>query len=147
MSVSITVQGQDGLISALNALNDSLDTTGILDEAGALLLSRIQLRFRAQTGPDNQAWAPLKPSTIKDRLRKGFGEGPILYRTGTLFNSIQLFADGPNSRAIGSNLVYAAALQFGDGNMPGRPFLGANSEDGALMYQLVLLRIQKALGV
>jgi hypothetical protein len=48
-----------------------------LDKAAELI--RAKIGDRPPT-----IWAPLKPSTIADRKRKGYSAGPPLYRTGRL---------------------------------------------------------------
>lgn len=56
-------------------------------------------------------WARLAKSTQKQRARKGY-TGKILQRTGTLKRSIYA-AHGNNYAEVGTNLKYAAALNFG----------------------------------
>lgn len=78
------------------------------------------------------AWAPLRPSTVKDRISKGFfGEHPILYRTGRLMRS---FSDKnapgnityitPTELAVGSNYWTAAWMHFGTRRVVARPIVG-----------------------
>ena len=78
------------------------------------------------------AWAPLRPSTVRDRISKGyFGEHPILYRTGRLMRS---FTDKnspgnityitPTELSIGSNYWTAAWMHFGTPKVVSRPIAG-----------------------
>jgi len=96
------------------------------------------LRQRAGDGP---AWAALAPATIRDRLRKGFGSGPILYRTGRLFRSYteefnQDHDQRQRLRTSGYELEYgssdyrAAWHEGGTRHMPARPvtFLSNRAE-------------------
>lgn len=56
-------------------------------------------------------WTPLKEATKKQRVRMGFGEGPILFRSGELFRSFtsptssgHYTVIGPTSAEVGSIL-------------------------------------------
>lgn len=145
MSVTVHIEGSAEVQAALKRISEALDPVAILDEASALILSRIRIRFRAEVDPEGQQWAPLSPKTITERLRKGFGASPILYRTGRLFNSIQLARDGEFSRVIKTDVEYASYLQSGSENMPARPFLGVSNDDVPLVSRLVVKRVQDAL--
>ena len=141
MPVVINIVGREAVARALNRLESAIDTQTILDEAGALLLSRTQERFGQEVSPDGKAWAPLSKETVKQRELLGYGGAhPMLRRTGRLFNSIHLAAAGPNGRSIGTSLDYAALMQAT------RPFIGASEEDGQQMYHLVLKRVTAVLG-
>ena len=65
-------------------------------------------------------WAPLAPSTIADKRRKGFGAMPIMWRTGDLAHSLSdkgaegnVFRAGADYVVVGTTLYYAAYHQFG----------------------------------
>ena len=74
-------------------------------------------------------WPPLQPATIADRLRRGFGPGPILVRSGRLRRS---WLGGPGSmmtyvqRAdgfrllVGSGSEIAPWHEFGTHTIPAR---------------------------
>lgn len=73
-------------------------------------------------------WAPLKPSTIAERERLGFGSGPPLWRTGRLRNSLavkgdpdNIFIVTDNSLTVGTRVPYAAPHQTGSQDPPGHP--------------------------
>lgn len=136
--LNISIQGQEALERKLNLLTDALDTRTILDEAGAILFQRIRKRFLDQEDPDGQAWIPSKAS----RKRSG---GGTLYDTGRLFRSLQLYADGENTRAIGTNVPYAPIHNFGQGRMPRRMFLGFGDEDATVVERLIIKRVTEAL--
>lgn len=136
--LSISIQGQEALERKLNLLTDALDTRAILDEAGAILFQRIRKRFLDQEDPDGIAWVPSAAS----RKRSG---GGTLYDTGRLFRSLQLYADGENTRAIGTNVPYAPIHNFGQGRMPRRQFLGFGDEDATVVERLIIKRVTEAL--
>ena len=73
-------------------------------------------------------WAKLAPMTIEERKKAGYIPIRILRRTAGaagLFGSLftQVDADNKGFLGVGSNISYAADLQFGTSNMPARPFL------------------------
>lgn len=90
-----------------------------LERAALFMLRRTDLRFRAQTGPDGQAWKPLAPATIRRRRKKGIG-AKILQDTGRLRMSVSpkrgegsILRHVPYGVLVGTNLKYANAHQFG----------------------------------
>lgn len=85
------------------------DKRRIYREIGQSLLASIRQGFEAERSPEGEAWEPLKPATI--RQRKGDAH-PILQRKGRLKKSVTLRLT-PDSVVVGTNLVYAAAHQYG----------------------------------
>jgi phage gpG-like protein len=145
--LTVTVVGQTGLEKAIAGLSDALDPVKILDEGAAVIYNRIRSRFLIQQAPDGTTW-PVSQAALR-RARSGRGGG-TLFDTGRLFRSIQLYADGPTSRAIGTNVTspqgfpYAEKHQFGIG-FPQRQFLGLASEDLDLMTRVIVRRIAEGL--
>lgn len=136
--ISIEKEEVDDL---LKKVEEATDRTKILDEAGAFLLNRIRTRFLAEEDPDNKKWIPSR-AAIRRRARGGTG---TLFDTGRLFRSIQLSANGPNERQIGTDVPYAWRHQYGGRRNPQRKFLGFNQEDAELIEKLVIKRVKKAL--
>ena len=95
------------------------------------LKASIERSFDRQGSPEG-AWAPLKPATVRERRRKGYGPTrPILIRQGGregLLGSITS-ASGRDWAAAGTNLRYAATHQFGRDAIPARPFLALWPEE------------------
>lgn len=99
-------------------------------------------------------WAPLRPSTIADRLRKGYGGAhPILERTGTLRAGVtqrgapgNVFEVGPNYLVVGTTVPYAIYHNSSaprKSNLPRRPIIGLSNErkgygghEGTIMTRL-----------
>lgn len=84
-------------------------------------------------------WAPLRPSTVADRLRRGYGGAhPILQRTGTLYTGVtsrgapgNVFEVGPNYLVIGTTVPYAVYHNSSaprTSNLPRRPIIGLSNE-------------------
>ncbi|QIN95173.1 tail protein [Stenotrophomonas phage vB_SmaS_DLP_3] len=131
-----------GLDQVLALITEATDATVLVDEAAAILLSRIRRRYLDQVDPDGIKWIPSYASKLRAKTGRG---GGTLYDTGRLFNSIQLYADTDHSRLIGTDVPYGKIHNDGLGNAVKRRFLGANEEDNQLMYKLVVSRIKKAL--
>lgn len=136
------VENLSQVYAYLDAVATALDPVEVLDEAVAILLSRVRQRFLNEQFPDGKSkWKPSLAAQI--RKAKGRGGG-TLYDTGRLFHSIQEYADTETSRLIGTDVPYAKYHQEGTGDMY-RPFMGANDEDEKLMQKLVIRRIQKVI--
>jgi phage gpG-like protein len=100
---------------------------------------RTELRYRAQINPDQEPWAPLAPSTIARKRRKG-APNRILVETGALFNSLRVQDSGPSSFDIVFGPEYGKYHNTGTRNMPKRSFLGFNVRDVRLV-ELQAVRI------
>lgn len=145
--LSVTVTGQPGLVKAMQGLTDALDPTQILDEGAAVIYNRLRARFLIEQAPDGSKWPPSQAALRRARSGRG---GGTLFDTGKLFRSIQLYADGPHTRAIGTNVTsptgfpYAFAHNFGVGR-PQRLFMGFAAEDLDVMARVILNRVARGL--
>lgn len=68
-------------------------------------------------------WAPLKLTTIAERIRLGYTPNDPLLRDGTLRASIVRETHGLEA-VIGSKMPIAAYQEFGTSRIPPRPFIG-----------------------
>jgi phage gpG-like protein len=64
------------------------DFTKPLFKASRLILRDVEEQFRTEGGLSG-GWQPLAESTIRGRIREGYGAGPILQRTGDLKRSFK----------------------------------------------------------
>jgi len=135
--LSIEVTGLPALAEKLNRLEKALDVQEILDESEALLLNRIRARFLAKTDPDGNQWKPSQRAQITG--------GKTLFKTGTLFHSIQAHTSAPNERTISTDVFYGPFHQFGTKRMVRRSFLGFSDEDLYLAERRVLQRVMEAI--
>jgi hypothetical protein len=141
--ILFTIQGQQKLQNIISKIPSSFNTTPVLDEAAAVLYNRMRTRFLQQVDPSGTPWLPSFAAIRANRN--------TLFKTGKLFRSLQLYADGPDSRAIGSNVTntkgfpYGMGLQYGWGKLPPRVFLGFSvSQDVPYVVQLVQKRLESA---
>ena len=74
-------------------------------------------------GTYDYGWPPLAPSTVADRVSKGFAPDEPLLRTGAMRDSIEHKVDG-DSGFVGSNDDKAVWQELGTSKIPPRSFLG-----------------------
>lgn len=160
--ISITLEGSDAALAALNALADRLDdATPLYDELGRMLTGSTQQRFETETRPDGSPW----PKS----LRALFDGGKTLTDSMALRGSITWEA-GPSSVAVGTNLIYAAVHQLGativprngeflrfplpgggyasarSVTIPARPYLGISEEDAGAIEDIVATWLLEPVG-
>lgn len=87
------------------------DPRPALKSIGEYVVRETDSRFQKEQDPEGRPWTPLAASTLKQKAERG-KILKILQRDGILRRSIA-YQLTENGVAIGSNLVYAAAQQFG----------------------------------
>jgi len=86
-----------------------------LREAASDFEKDMDEQFRKEGRPK---WSPLKPSTIQERIRLGYGKGPILQREGTLKRSLTTPGAKGHIREISKmSLVIGTDLKIGKWNL------------------------------
>lgn len=135
--LNTSITGGTQVQSSLTMLLRGLNPTEILDESGAVLLNRVRTRFLSQVSPDGTQWG--ESHAAKLRQQKGRGGG-TLYDTGRLYHSIQLYANGFNSRMIGTDVPYGVYHQSAIGQIK-REFLGFNNDDRNLVVAIIDRRL------
>ena len=113
----------------------------------------VQQRFEVESSRsiNGEPWAALSAATIRYRLTKGYGAGPILFNTGRLKAAAISAASGtfrigrPGTRfSIGRvGVGYAKYHETGTGRMPRRSFFSNPSEEES---ELMNARAAKLLG-
>jgi len=82
IQLKFSVDGADTLSRRLVGVQTKLKNfTKPLARSGEIILKDIRINFDTEGGLVG-GWQPLKTATIRDRVRKGYGAGPILHRTG-----------------------------------------------------------------
>lgn len=106
------------------------DFSEVFDAFGGYMLQSIQRNFSAEGRP--RKWTPLKEATIKDRIRQGYGAGPILQRTGSLKSGFY-FESTKRTFRMGNKKKYFGYHQLGAprANIPKRPMLVLQDRDKA----------------
>lgn len=90
----------------------------------------------------NGGWQPLKPATIKDRERKGFGRRPILKRTGQLKRKFYKRV-GTGKVELYNPRPYFKYHQLGGTKIPLRRMLGIRNEAIVAIRQIFEQNINK----
>jgi phage gpG-like protein len=124
------------MINALDFYNAQVSDFSPVFEAFSAYHRRSIMRNFAAEGRPNR-WTPLKPATIKDRLRQGYSSGPILQRSGRLMRNFQ-FSWRSQSYSVRNPLPYFNVHQFGapSKNIPARPMLVLLAQDKAQFTRL-----------
>lgn len=130
------------------------DLTPLMQEIGEYLLESSKENFRTGSAPDGTPWAPRSPVTLAAYEARGERPkgGPLVGVSRALSTTITYEA-GPDSVEWGSNMIYAAVMQFGAaqgafgatargspipwGTIPARPFLGIGADDEAEITDLI----------
>ncbi len=132
MGISITIDdtAARGAIARLQQLGFGLAAPM---RAVALTLDQlVRNTFRDQTDPFGRPWEKHRPSTLRDRERRGQASRQILIDSGALYGSIG-HESGADSATVFAGTEYAEVHQFGNPNnkawgrgsapIPARPFL------------------------
>jgi phage virion morphogenesis protein len=151
----------DELTPALVAAIHKLDNPrALMSDIAEYLVLSTQDRFDTGESPDGVKWAPKSQTTLNAygaRKSNLIDIRPLRGPSGSLYKQIKS-DHGDDFAEVGSNMVYAAAMQFGMakgyagsmkngspipwGNIPARPFLGFSDED----QTNILLKIAEHLG-
>jgi phage gpG-like protein len=126
MAISVQVKAEK-TTSALAALSRGLASRELAMRQIATQFYSWTLRnYNSGGGLRPTPWAPLAPSTVKEKLRLGYSTAPLGPRTGNLRNSFAPFSDkdtaGVGARAS-FGVDYAAIHEEGTDKIPARPML------------------------
>lgn len=98
---------------------------GPMAQAAEIVSKAIDNNFATESAAGD-AWPPLAPKTIEQRLKQGYGAGPILQRSHDLRGSMKAGSDNESAEVGPSeDIPYAWTHEAGDPsrNIPARPFL------------------------
>lgn len=136
MAVRIRIDVEDRAVRrAIAGLGDAAkNMRPAFERIGQELVTSTVRRFEQGVGPDGAPWRPSARAAEQD--------GRTLVDKGHLRDSIQHIASS-DEVVVGSNVIYAAIHQLGSGdlerpkNIPARPFLGVDDEDGDAIVDIV----------
>lgn len=148
----ITIELKDAEVTRMLArlMAAMSDMTTVMGDIGADLVATTEDRFKIGQAPDGSAWVPRSPTTLEAYGRQGLNFGPYpLTRSGEMSNNIS-HAFGSDFAEVGSNVIQAAVMQFGEaqgaarkkppipwGTIPARPFLGISEIDRSNIIETV----------
>ncbi len=119
--------------SAMDSLNELIrrgqNPSPVLDAIGQRMEERVSARFETQTDPTGQAWAALKPSTLKSYPKDGHGS--LLDRYGDMLGSLSHQVDATGV-LVGFGEGRAIYHELGTRKMARRGMLLADPAAGTL---------------
>lgn len=131
-------RGADGRFASVeDAIKKLKNPRPFLSKVGDVMIADTKNRIRStKVDPNGRPWARWAESTEKAREREGSARGGILFRTGSLYNSI--FKTFQQNRVVVSSASpYAGFHQFGTRRMPARPFIGVSAQANTQINKLV----------
>lgn len=131
--VHVDNKATPGLIRVAAALQD---TKSVNRRISIALFAWVQRNFKSNGAMQSPTWAPLAPSTTREKTRLGYSPQALL-RTGNLRNSFHSYYDerlagvgarasyfrGKKGKSAKEPFDYATAHQFGTRRIPARPML------------------------
>ena len=148
----VVVQTELVAVAAQEALSrlSAADLDALAYEIGTLIEDQTKRRIADEkTSPDGMPWAAWSPryaASLSKRNR--ISPRSLLVGEGNpgLLESVQNYTAGEVAE-VGSNLIYAATHQFGDGErgIPARPYLGLSVANRLEIEDLVAQRLEDLL--
>lgn len=134
--INVKTEGDEEIRQALARLEQNgRDLAPVYSDIGEFLQIVHDERFRKQTSPEGDPWAPLSPKYL---ARKKRNKARILVLNDVLAGTLhyQTTAEG---LMFGTDRVYGATHQFGrlEAGIPARPFLGISDADGQEILRLI----------
>lgn len=141
----IVVVKETGLTQATAMLSGfskrSIDLTAPMKQAAILMMASIQRNF--DSGGRPASWIPLAPSTLKQKIAKGYSSRPLI-RTGALRQSISSSSERM-SMSLGTSIRYGRIHEYGgfagrggSANIPARPYLLFQRQDLDRIKKLIV---------
>lgn len=105
ISFSLEGKGVEDWLDRLEHFRTSAtDLSAVFDPFGRYMLRSIDRTFVAEGRP--RRWTPLAASTIAERIRLGYGAGPILQRTGALRGGFRSLPGRKSLRIINTQFYF-----------------------------------------
>lgn len=122
------------------------DTREPLRETADFLEETKERQFQVEGAHVTTKWKALAPSTIKQRIRKGYGAGPILQNTGALRKSFSTKKLTKEELRYGSSGVhYFPYHQLGTSKMVARPMLAIPTKTVTAIVNIFRKYISKSM--
>lgn len=159
MNLEITTDAKKVVATLDKLANNTANFSKPLHDISKLLLSEIQENFGRQGAlyqgggfvraggafsnsgsatTRSQPWAPLKPSTVSQRVALGFpGTRPILVRTGRLKRGFRIQRILPDELTITNKVPYGVFHQLGTDRIPQRKVMGFSNKSLKAIEQIL----------
>lgn len=123
MSIVVTIDGDQRVIQRFDeAVKKIGSPREVLEDVGTVMVDEYTDNFPAEGARLDKRWAELAESTKRQRVRLGYGIGPILQRTGTLMNGFQKELSKFAVR-VHNPVKYFQYHQLGGSNLPQRKMI------------------------
>ena len=122
--ISFSLNNKEAQRVLSNIKNGFSDFKEPLRKVKGMQLKEIDGQYKSEGKKITAKWKPLKPSTIKDRLAKGFPAGPILTRSGKMKRNTKQKKLTKNKLEIGNDTKYFQFHQLGTRKIPQRQVHG-----------------------
>jgi len=128
MGLSITIDGDTRLFRQMDSAAGKIkDARVFLGEVGDLAIREFTDNFDAEGKRMGEPWKPLAASTVRQKAMLGYGNQPILVRTGKLQKGFEKKTD--KVKVVVSNKVpYYRYHQLGEGHNPVRRMIVASEK-------------------
>lgn len=147
LKIVIHDNGTRSLMNRMVAFASPAVQNKALSEAGQAIVADTKRRFLSGIAPDGSRWKPLKPATIRQKIKK-YGVANAhkpLIGSGAMMNGIDFSVE--NGRLyVGSNKSYAKYHQFGTRSIPARPMIGGQARIGSLALTAIKMLFNKIVG-
>lgn len=114
--------------------DQALNMAPAYQQISEYMLRSVDRNFASEGRPNR--WQPLKPATIKERIRRGFGAGPILQRTGKLKDGFRT-QFGSSRLSIVNGVPYFMHHQYGTSKMPARVMIVLLPQDKGQVTRII----------
>lgn len=135
----------NGMINILDRIQNTLERPqAMYRDMGEYLTTSTQQRFRTSKAPDGSQWKTNSSAYLNMLNPQRQNKKPNIL-SHNLMNSIQYQINSGTQLRVGSNLIYAATMQFGAkkgtfgkgspwGDIPARAFIGLSRDDEEELY-------------
>lgn len=114
------------VLRKVDEFTGAVQSFDIANRQAAIQLYSFTIRNYEAQGGLIGGWAPLKPATVKAKLKKGYSP-KILLRTGTMRQNFAQFST-KDEAGVGNRISYSIYHQEGTSRMPQRRLLPNDEE-------------------
>jgi len=142
IDVSVHVTGAEETAEMLERVGRRSErpSSGALHELGRRIAAALAENVTSEGRRAGVSWPALKAATVRERLRKGFGAGPRLRRTGGLLASIRIVSVDERGVFVAAEADQVAGLDVRF------PFVGATALDVDAWVDLLAAQFDQDLG-
>jgi len=139
VKITISIQDEGAARLLIEGEYQAQNLEGALVAIAGELDDRVQQSFESASDPVNgSSWPELRPATLRQKARKGYGPSP-LQNTRILRLGVIAETDRHGVSVSAGSVEYAKFHQYGTSKTPQRRFAGMSPED-AIQFEDILAR-------